>query len=88
MADIKTKLKMSCSNYSDNIDRMWLVAKEIAGSKDAIESMNEVIPKLNATDAYVLGAIHGEMMKDGTIHIYNGKMLSTHRDNNERRRDI
>lgn len=74
MIDIKTKLKMSCSNYSDNIDRMWLVAKEIAESKDPIESMNEVIPKLDAIDAYVLGMIHGEMIKDGTMHIVGLKV--------------
>jgi hypothetical protein len=76
MADIKTKLKSGCPNYSDNIDRMWLVAKEIAESKDPIESMNEVIPKLDAEDAYVLGMINGEMIKDGTLCIFNSKMLS------------
>jgi hypothetical protein len=69
MIDIKTRLKMSCPNYSDSIDRMSLVAKEIADSKDPIGCMNKVIPKLDAEDAYVLGMINGEMMKDGTLHI-------------------
>lgn len=69
MIDIKTKLKMSCPNYSDSIDRMWLVAKEIAESKDPIESMNEIVGKLDAIDAYALGMINGEMIKDGTLRI-------------------
>lgn len=69
MVDIKTRLKMSCPNYYDNIDRIWLVAEEIVESKDPIESMNEIVHKLDAIDAYVLGMINGEMIKDGTLHI-------------------
>jgi hypothetical protein len=69
MVDIKTRLKTNCPNYSDNIDRMWLVAEEIAESKDPIESINEIVSKLNAIDAYVLGMINGEMIKDNTLRI-------------------
>jgi hypothetical protein len=69
MTNIKTRLKMSCPNYSDNIDRMWLVAEEIAESKDPIEPMNEIVNKLDAIDAYVLGMIVGEFVKDGTLRV-------------------
>lgn len=69
MINIKTKLKRSYPNYSDIIDRMTLVAKEIADSKKPLDSMNTIIPTLDAIDAYVLGMITGEMIKDGSLHI-------------------
>lgn len=69
MIDIKAKLKRSYPNYSDRIDRMASMAEEIAYSKDQIESMNEIVQKLDVMDAYVLGMITGEMIKDGALHI-------------------
>ena len=69
MINIKTKLKRAYPNYSDIIDRMALVAKEIADSKGPLDSMNTIVPTLDAIDAYVLGMITGEMITDGSLHI-------------------
>ncbi len=69
MMNFKIKLKRSNPNYSERIDRMSLVAQEIVDSRDHFESMNKIVPTLDAMDAYVLGLIIGETIKDGVIHI-------------------
>ena len=69
MINIITKLKRSYPNYSDRIDRMSFLAEEIADSNEPLDSMNVTIPTLDAIDAYVLGMITGEMIRDGTLHI-------------------
>lgn len=69
MINILTKLKKSYPNYSERIDRMASVAEEIADSKNPLDSMNEIVPMLDAIDAYVLGMINGEMVKNGTLRI-------------------
>ena len=60
--DIKTKLKNSLPGFSERVDRMSLLAQEIADSKEPCYSLNMVVPTLDAVDAYVLGAIMAERM--------------------------
>lgn len=74
MNNIQTKLRNRYPNYSERIDRMTSAAQEITDSKDHFESMNRIVPTLDATGAYVLGMITGEMIMDGTLHIHNIKM--------------
>jgi hypothetical protein len=69
MINIITKLKRNYPNYSDRIDRMYLIAKEIADSNRSLDSMNAIIPTLDAIDAFVLGMITGEMIRDGILRI-------------------
>jgi hypothetical protein len=69
MINIITKLKESYPIYSDRIDRMALVAEEIADSKNPLELMNEIVPMLDVMDAYVLGMINGEMIRNGSLRI-------------------
>ncbi len=69
MTNIVTKLKRSYPNYSDRIDRMSLIAEEIADSNEPLDSMNATIPTLDAIDAFVLGMITGEMIRDGMLRI-------------------
>lgn len=69
MTNITIKLKRSHPNYSERIDRMTLVAMEIADSKYPLDSMNTVIPTLDAQDAYVLGMITGEMIRNGILRL-------------------
>lgn len=69
MNSVETMLKRNHPNYANIIDRMSLVAQEIVNSKDYLDSMNKIVPTLDAMDAYVLGMIIGEFVKDGTLHI-------------------
>lgn len=62
---IAERLKFENPKFSDIIDRMILIAQEIADSKDPFELMNVTVPKLDAMDAFALGMIHAEMMRDG-----------------------
>lgn len=62
MINIDVKLKKNYPRYSDRIDKMILVAKEIVISDDPFESMNKIVPTLCAMDAYVLGMIIGEVI--------------------------
>ncbi len=62
MDDIKAKLKKSMPEFSERVDRMSLMAQEIADSKEPCDILNMVVPTLDAVDAYVLGAIMGERM--------------------------
>jgi len=59
---IKMKLKNSMPGFSERVDRMSLMAQEIADSKEPSEYLNVVVPTLDAVDAYVLGAIMAERM--------------------------
>ena len=69
MTSVQAKLKRNNSNYSGRIDKMVPIAQKIADSKDPIDSMNEIVPTLDAMDAYVLGMIIADMIRDGTLHI-------------------
>ena len=69
MNNIQEKLKRNYPNFSDRIDRMTYVANEIVGSKDTMESINNIMKNLDEVDALVLGMITGEMILDGTLHI-------------------
>lgn len=69
MINIELNLKKNYPNYSDRVDRMILLAKEIVDSKDPFEPINEIVPTLDAIDAWILGLITAEMIKDGTIPI-------------------
>ncbi len=62
MESIKLKLKNQYPNFSDRIDRMALIATEIIYSKDSFEILNDIVPKLYAIDAFVLGMIMAERM--------------------------
>lgn len=60
--DIKMKLKISMPGFSERIDRMSLLAQEIADAKEPCALLNMIEPKMDAIDAYVLGAIMAERM--------------------------
>lgn len=65
MINIEEQLKKDCPNNLDRIGRMMLAAKEIVGSKDPFETMNEIVPTLDAMDAWILGIITGELIARG-----------------------
>ena len=65
MLKIAERLKFENPKFSDIIDRMTIIAQEIVDSKDPFELMNVILPKLDAMDAFALGMIHAEMMRDG-----------------------
>lgn len=69
MTDVETRLKRAYPNYSDRIDKMTPIAKEIMNSKDYAKSMSAVVPTLDAMDAYVLGMMVGEFVKNGMLRI-------------------
>jgi hypothetical protein len=69
MNNIQERLKGSYPNFSDRIDRMTYIANTIVDSKDAMESMNNIVKNLDVVDAFVFGMITGEMILDGTLHI-------------------
>lgn len=65
MINIEEQLKKDFPNNSDRIERMMLAAKEIVGSKDPLETMNKIVPTLDAMDAWILGIITGELIVRG-----------------------
>lgn len=69
MIDIKLKLLKNYPGYSNRIDKMIIVAKEIVDSNTPFESMNKIVPALDAVDAYVLGMIIGEIIKKNKLPI-------------------
>lgn len=59
------ELKKEYPQYIDRINAALPLADEIIGSKDPFKMMNDIVPELDAMDAYVLGMIIGQFIKSG-----------------------
>lgn len=59
------ELKKEYPKYIDRINAALPLADEVICSKDPFETMNDIVPELDAMDAYVLGMIMGQLIKSG-----------------------
>ncbi len=51
--------------YSDRIDKMTLLDQEMIDSKYLFDSMNKIVPTLDAMNAYILGMFAAKMIEYG-----------------------
>ncbi len=70
MTNIQKELKKSCPAYSDRMDKMVFLAQEMIDSKDFFDSMNKIVPTLDAMDAYILGMFTAKMVEYGILRIH------------------